>query len=546
MSVKSKSLTVEQQEVVRSKANLLVVKAFAGAGKTSTLVEYAEARPNSRGLYLAFNRSVADEAKQRFPESVDSRTSHSMAFSAVGHKYKKKLGNVQPYQVNQAFQCGNRRAKEALSIVNAFLYSADVEISETHIDPAEVPSPEERLVLLRLAKKIWGSMQDLDSEIKMTHDGYLKIWALQRPKLRYDYILLDEGQDTNALLLQLVMDQRKHSTIVLVGDEHQGIYGFRKAMNAMVAVEAEQCLALTQSFRFGQGIADVATKLLQTFKGETHTVRGRSDITVQWRVDYRKHHALIGRTNAGLFQAIARAVLGNQSPQIYFVGGFDSYLFGKVLDAYHLWSGDQHLIKDANISRFKSWIDFSEYGDEAGDAEVKALVKTVEAFSTDVPKIYDRIRAAETTREDRASVTLTTGHRAKGLEWDQVHLCDDFVEFPPDEDVNEEEINLLYVGVTRAIRSIRLPSSLQQWLQSQGFDFDAPEEDEHERISDPVEAPVDITAEELRLQRDQLLEAICDVARRAGALGQSDPVISVSQAIELCSGIAKRFDELPA
>lgn len=55
-------LTTEQQAIVNSTGNIKV-NAVAGSGKTSTLIEYAKARPKSaRILYLAFNRSVKIEA----------------------------------------------------------------------------------------------------------------------------------------------------------------------------------------------------------------------------------------------------------------------------------------------------------------------------------------------------------------------------------------------------------------------------------------------------------------------------------------------------
>ena len=104
----------EQQAVIDSNADLLAVDAFAGTGKTSTLVQYALARPNSRILYIAFNKSVAAEAKERFPANVDCRTTHSLAYGAVGRKFSDKLGNVPVYMVTQAFKCNAKRAKAAL------------------------------------------------------------------------------------------------------------------------------------------------------------------------------------------------------------------------------------------------------------------------------------------------------------------------------------------------------------------------------------------------------------------------------------------------
>lgn len=464
----TKTLTSEQTAVVASKANLLAVDAFAGTGKTSTLVEYATARPSKRILYIAFNKSVATEAKERFPQNVECRTTHSLAFGSVGRQYADKLGNPAPFEIAQRFNCNAKRAKHALQTISSWLCSTDTEVSEDHVDVEAVGAdrPREIAAVVDLAQSVWAEMQNLRSATKMPHDGYLKLWVMSKPKLRYDIILLDEAQDTNPVTLELVLAQKAHASLVLVGDKHQGIYGFRKALNAMELVKADERIAITQSFRFAQGIADVATRLLRHFKGELLAVKGRDDLQASWQVDQSKHHAIIGRTNAGLFTEAARMVVCGQEPRIHFVGGFDSYLFGKVLDAYYLWSDQRQLIKDSTILNFTCFEHFRAYGQEVSDAEVKALVKVVEAYGTQVPDIYNAIKSAETIQA-RSTVTLTTAHKSKGLEWEQVYLADDFIELPPDDDdFDREEINLLYVAVTRAIRAVRLPQSLDLWLKS--------------------------------------------------------------------------------
>src|SRR5699024_10051805 len=61
----------------------LLIAALAGTGKTSTVLGLArlehDRRPDRGGRYLAFNRSVADEAKMKFPPSVHVSTAHALA-----------------------------------------------------------------------------------------------------------------------------------------------------------------------------------------------------------------------------------------------------------------------------------------------------------------------------------------------------------------------------------------------------------------------------------------------------------------------------------
>src|SRR5260370_11733855 len=68
----------------------LAVVAGAGTGETSTLALMAAAT-RKRGLYLAFNRATADDARRRFSANAACRTAHPLAFGAVGRVYRDRL-----------------------------------------------------------------------------------------------------------------------------------------------------------------------------------------------------------------------------------------------------------------------------------------------------------------------------------------------------------------------------------------------------------------------------------------------------------------------
>ena len=73
---------------------MIAITAFAGTGKTSTLVEYAKARPEWRFLYLAYNKAMQTEAVTKFPKNVDCRTLHSLAYEKIGRAFPTgKIGN---------------------------------------------------------------------------------------------------------------------------------------------------------------------------------------------------------------------------------------------------------------------------------------------------------------------------------------------------------------------------------------------------------------------------------------------------------------------
>lgn len=66
-------------------------------------------------------------------------------------------------------------------------------------------------------------MQSPDDPLPLGHDGYLKLWALSDPVILADYILMDEAQDTNPVVLGVL--QRQPAQMIYVGDKHQSTNG---------------------------------------------------------------------------------------------------------------------------------------------------------------------------------------------------------------------------------------------------------------------------------------------------------------------------------
>ena len=98
-------LTREQQQILDSSGNIKI-NAVAGSGKTTTVIEYAKTRPkNSKILYLAFNRTVRQEAQQKFHAqklfNVKVETAHSLAFRAIVTRsdYKLSQYGYKPYDL---------------------------------------------------------------------------------------------------------------------------------------------------------------------------------------------------------------------------------------------------------------------------------------------------------------------------------------------------------------------------------------------------------------------------------------------------------------
>jgi superfamily I DNA/RNA helicase len=414
-------------------------------------------------LYLAFNKVTASEAAASFPPNVTCRTVHSLAYTAVGHRYRHKLGPLRSSDIMRLYQGVTAAMAELLvQTLESFMVSADDSLEIEHV-PAEL-ALSDRQQFAGAARRLWNDMVDEDKATPLPHDGYLKLYQLGKPVLwrRHDVILLDEAQDTNPVTADIVLRQRCGK--VLVGDRHQSIYGFRGSINAMAMLPRAETCYLTRSMRFGEPVARAATLLLQTMKGETHAITGMGRMSATpGQVDRSQPYAIISRSNASVF---ARAVEAINRSRVHFVGGVQNYLLGKLTDVHHLWSGRRDLVQDAFYRDFDDLDTLALHGRETGDKEILSLVSVVREYKAALPGLIATVTGAACERAADADVLLMTAHRSKGLEFDQVLLDDDFHDLVDkqgkpnrgalDAQAFEQEINLLYVGMTRARRALEL------------------------------------------------------------------------------------------
>ena len=223
------TLTSEQSQIVGFDGKQLVVKAYAGTGKTFTLVQYALANRDKRFLYLAYNRAIRDEAVGKFPDHVDCKTSHQLAYAEIGRLYQHKImPSLRVKEVADMLQTPNWRvAADVIATLNNFMVSAERAICQTLFRTADDNGPEGKgrtqypQMVCQLAEVLWEKMVDTEHDCPMTHDAYFKLYQLQQPDLsrRYDIILYDEGQDGTAVTTALVTSQA--CGLVICGDSHQ-------------------------------------------------------------------------------------------------------------------------------------------------------------------------------------------------------------------------------------------------------------------------------------------------------------------------------------
>lgn len=462
-------LTEEQHAVVSSGSEALKVVAFAGAGKTSTLRAYAQARPERRMLYLAFNNAIAREAAGKFTPNVTCLTTHSLAFRAVGHSYRHKLANnIRANQVAQALELnpgdssGFAHANQSLRALKHFLSTSCADLGAFAAFVAE--EKKHQPAAIDGAARLWQAMCDpANGAMPMLHDGYLKLFQLSAPRLDYDTILFDEAQDANPVTLAIVRQQS--CAKVFVGDPHQQIYQFRYAENAMADPSLTDELFLTESFRFGDEVAAAANRLLAV-KRERNRVRGGR------RVPPSSTKACIARGNAFLYRRAAQMV--QQGGTVCWVGGIDGYRLDLLNDIWLLKAGRRSEIRDRFVAGFQDFDALQGYAAAQDERDLKAWIRVIEGHTRwqTIPEEIALVRSSSVAQPESATLALATAHKSKGLEFGSVELADDFPEAELANPVKYsrethpvfwdeqgfrggvllpvEEINLRYVAITRA------------------------------------------------------------------------------------------------
>lgn len=468
-----------QRAVIECNDREVVAEARAGAGKTTTAIGYAQHRPDARILYVCLNKANQVEASARFGANTECRTSHSLAYSAVGYRYKNKL--IQSWKT-RTFQDemrinDSRLAAAAKESLENYFHSSDREISENHLHDAIEKynlSGYEISSLEALVIRSWGEMKSVISGVSIPHDAYLKMWALSEPKLsrKYSHIILDEAQDTNPVTAGVVANQRDISKL-LIGDRHQSIYLFRGATNAMeeFANSGATVLTMPKTWRFGPEIADAANALLAFFKGEEIPIIGAGPAG---QFGKKRSKALLSRTNAGLFTAAA-ALSGRG---VHWVGGVESYRLDQLMSSYHLKCGNRNMVTDPVIRMYPSWIAYCEDAEATKDAEARMLIKFNEEYQNHVPYLISQFRQHALPTQDDAKLVLATAHKAKGLDWDCVEIGEDFkslgeiTKFRLENPMLElspqmaQEVNLYYVAWTRARREIKFNEDSSDFLKN--------------------------------------------------------------------------------
>lgn len=206
-----------------------------------------------------------------------------------------------------------------------------------------------------------------------------------------------------------------------------------------------QVAFLSQSFRFGDAVADEANGLLERLDAR---LRLAGHKPVDSKVGpHPLPDAILTRSNAAAVRVFRRELADGR--KAFLVGGTADIV--SFCEAALLLQTGQHT-SHPELACFDDWTAVEEYvtNDEQGE-DLKLLVDLVNENGAQA--IIDLLRQ-QPAHEREADVVVSTAHKSKGREWDVVQINDDF--HPPRDggDLPDSELRLAYVAITRAKRHL--------------------------------------------------------------------------------------------
>lgn len=458
--------TQEQQLVYASAeggTENLLISALAGAAKTTTLVGIARRLPVTDMLCLAFNKKIANEMAERLPSNCKAQTLNSLGYSIWRQSIRvrevtvAKNGDILHRRISEHYDPVQRgkmfeNLGELIKLIgtgkqSGWIPDAYPRESKRLVDdanffgniPEELEDYEREIVIGTTCESLdaaFAGILDYDDQILMPT-------VFQSSFPRPSLTLVDEAQDlsplNHAMLRKLVGKRR----LIAVGDECQAIYGFRGADSAsMYHLEKEfdmRKLMLSISFRCPKKVVEHARWRAPQMKYPEWAKEGAVDYWHTWTVDeIPADAAIVCRNNAPLFGLALRMLKAGRYATIV---GND---IGKGLLKTMKKFGPSTMPQEDVIKAIEKWK--AEKIEKTRDhGPVHDRAECMLLFAKEGETLGQAMAWAEQIFNADSPVKLMTGHKSKGLEFDNVFILDR--ELLKEE---QQDKNLRYVMQTRA------------------------------------------------------------------------------------------------
>jgi superfamily I DNA/RNA helicase len=450
----------------------LVVRARAGTGKTTTILEGINRAPEGKILLAAFNKRIAEEltSKLRNP-AAEAKTLHAVGFQFVRRNWERiRIDDGRAERIARKVM-GEQAPDAMIRLVCQLASKAKgmcpfpergdlVDIAIEHgLEPDEdwvedgwtVERLEvEAIACMKLACEPDGTIDFDDMVFLPVRNRWVRGW--------WDLVVVDEAQDMNTSQLLLAQSAcRSGGRIAVVGDDRQAIYGFRGADSGSidrlkVELRAEE-LGLTITYRCPRKVVALAAKLVPDFQAAPTAPEGSVSAVLEEKLAEAAAPGdfILSRKNAPLAGVCLRLLrLGKRAKVqgkeigrglVALVKKWKAKSMPAFLDRLARWEErEEKRLKATGTKAALARVDFIHDQADTLRALSEGLsgLKELEAR---ISSLFD-----DMSGPDSQFVVCSSVHRAKGLEADRVFVLEDTLIRNGD----REEGNIEYVAITRA------------------------------------------------------------------------------------------------
>jgi ATP-dependent DNA helicase RecQ len=435
------SLSPSQLEIIKDSQNKnIVIAAGPGSGKTRVLVHklasllLTEDVKHEQLLMLTFSRAAATEFKKRLLDLIGNaanfieiKTFHSYCFDLMG-----RMGNL----------------------------SSSDKVLETAIEK-------------------------------------IKINEIEKSRITKTVLVVDEAQDMNSdeyKLVNVLMEQNEDLRVILVGDDDQNIYGFRgadsKYMQQLITEKAAKKYELVENYRSKNNIVTFVNQWAERINNRLKVLPGFAVSSENGNIEIIQYNStkliipladsieqaslsgstcILTKTNEEAIQLTG--LLVHRGMHAKLIQSNDSFNLSDLYELRYfstlvMKNPTSPLISDEEWEKAKSQI--SLHNQHSTKLEIISIIikqfeltNPVKKYKSDWKAFLTESKLDDFVKIDNETIFVSTIHKAKGKEFDNVYVL--LNGFRPDSD---EEKRQLYVAFTRAKTNLTIHYN-GVYLQSQ-------------------------------------------------------------------------------
>ncbi len=269
------SLDLNQRKAIITEEQNKLIVAGAGSGKTLTIVAYIKYLIEIKKvnpemiLCISFTNETINNLKDKIKYNIDIYTFHKLALTILNKENNIIDENYLDFIINEILYFLNDKTYES-KLIKRFinLKQSNNVINYQHIQKKD----KNYLKVIDLIYKIYIS--EKRSQLLIDFADMINLATKEQKHKFYDYIIIDEFQDTSLNRLNLIKSLlQKNTHLIVVGDDFQSIYRFNGCdlnifLNLPKLIRYTKIFKITNTYRNAQELTEIAGKFIMQNKNQ--------------------------------------------------------------------------------------------------------------------------------------------------------------------------------------------------------------------------------------------------------------------------------------